>query len=82
MTYNTCLTHKAGSLVSSFVYLKKRDGKRASHSECMLYILVLRFALAHKGKMCCRNVLLEYLGEALSAAITNNGCCDICCSDF
>ena len=49
MTYNTCLTHKAGSLVSSFVYLKKkRDGKRASHSECMLYILVLRFALAHK----------------------------------
>ena len=47
-----------------------------------IYIPVLRFALAHEGKMCRRNVLLEYLGEESNTAPAENGCCDVCSSDF
>ena len=49
---------------------------------CMLYISVFRFALAHEGKMCRRNVLLEYLGEESNTALAENGCCDVCSSDL
>ena len=48
----------------------------------LLHIPVLRFALAHEGRMCRRSVLLEYLGEESSAASAENGCCDDCSSDL
>ena len=47
-----------------------------------IYISVLRFALAHEGKMCRRNVLLEYLGEESNTALAENECCDVCSSDL
>lgn len=47
-----------------------------------IYIPVLRFALAHEGKMCRRNVLLEYLGEELDIPPAETGCCDVCSCNF
>ena len=49
---------------------------------CYIYIPVFRFALAHEGKMCHRNVLCEYLGEELNIPPAETGCCDVCSSDF
>ena len=46
---------------------------------CYIYIPALRFALAHEGKMCHRNVLLEYLGEESNIPPAETGCCDVCC---
>jgi len=31
--------------------------------------------------MCRRNVFLEYLGEDVSTATAENGCCDVCSSN-
>ena len=47
-----------------------------------IYIPILRFALAHEGKMCHKNVLLEYLGEESNIPTAETGCCDVCSSDF
>ena len=47
-----------------------------------IYIPVLRFALVHEGKMCHKNVLLEYLGEESNIPPAETGCCDVCSSDF